>query len=117
MIKTRNKIKVIVHVPGCYNDQFNVKHTASLLCADNLAWSNTGAAVKRKVTNNLAKQKVTCLFQTIYKKLCWQTIVVKVYHVLQPSPAGNLWPTLYTLRPLRHTGRTVSNLAYMPTAF
>ena len=37
-----------------------------------------------------------------------------VYHVLQPSPAGNLWPTLYTLLPLRQTGRTVST--YMPTA-
>ena len=43
-------------------------------------------------------------------------IVVKVYHVLQPSPAGKLWPTLYTLPPLRHTGGTVSNLTYMPTA-
>ena len=31
---------------------------------------------------------------------------VKIYHMLQPSPAGNLWPTLYTLPPLRHTGGT-----------
>ena len=37
---------------------------------------------------------------------CWQTTAVKVYHMLQPSLAGNLWPTLYTLRPLRHTGET-----------
>ena len=40
---------------------------------------------------------------------------VKIYHVLQPSPAGNLWPTLYTLLPLRHTGGTFGLTATLHT--
>ena len=40
---------------------------------------------------------------------------MKVYHVLQPSPAGKLCPTLYTLPPLRHTGGTVGLTATLQT--
>ena len=54
------------------------------------------------------------ILDNLQKIMLADYIVVKVYHVLQPSPAGKLWPTLYTWGPLRHTGGTVSNLAYMP---
>ena len=90
-----------------YDDRFNVKPTTSFPCAGNHTWSNTSTAIKREVNYQKTSQtKCDMFILDSSLHICWQTIVVKVYHVLQPSPAGNLWPTLYTLPPLRHTGRT-----------